>query len=133
MREEKEEEEERKGKQDGPSIPTQRRMRSSGRLRSARTFGSIEACLSCVGIVSFHPRKKEEEEREGGRTTYDIKQGMEINELMQPNDTEIPHNLAAPTILSLIALSPVSKLNTAPAPDANRSCTSFPGCPTRPG
>lgn len=53
--------------------------------------------------------------------TYDMRQGMLINELMHPKLTLIPHSLAAPTILSLNALSFVSKLKTAPAPEARRS------------
>ena len=65
--------------------------------------------------------------------TDDIKQGILIKLLTQPKLTLIPHNLAAPTIRSLNSLSPVSKLNTAPAPLANRSWISFPGWPANPG
>jgi hypothetical protein len=54
-------------------------------------------------------------------TTHDIRQGMLIRLLTHPKLTLIPQSLAAPTILSLKALSRVSKLKTAPAPLASRS------------
>jgi hypothetical protein len=55
-----------------------------------------------------------------------MRQGIEIRLLMQPKETLIPHSLVLPTILSLSATSPVSKLKTAPGPLAIRSCTSLP-------
>lgn len=46
---------------------------------------------------------------------------MLIKLLTQPKLTLIPQSLAAPTIRSLIALSPVSNESTAPGPLASRS------------
>jgi len=60
-------------------------------------------------------------ERYDREKAHDIKQGIEIKLLMHPKLTEIPHNLALPTILSLIPTSPVSKESTAPGPLAIRS------------
>ena len=56
--------------------------------------------------------------------TYDITQGMLISELTAPNETLIPQRRVAPTIRSLIVLSPVVKLRTAPGPEASRRWTS---------
>jgi hypothetical protein len=68
-----------------------------------------------------------------GYFAHDIAQGILIKLLTHPKLTLIPHNRVAPTIASLIALSPVVKLNTAPGPSAILSCTSRPGWSVRPG
>lgn len=86
-----------------------------------------------MAVFARSQRNYEEERRRGEEKTYDIRQGIEISELMHPKLTLIPHNLVPPTIFSLNSTLPVSKLSTAPGPLANRSWISFPGNPGRPG
>jgi len=58
---------------------------------------------------------------------------MLIKEFTHPKLTLIPQSLVAPTILSLIVLSPVTKLSTAPGPSAMRSWISRFGWFYKPG
>ena len=108
------------------SIPTQRRIRSSGRPRAARVAGSIEACL-CKERVECNRLN------EGGNFAYDMTHGMLISEFTHPKLTLIPHNLVAATTFSLKPLSPVVKLRTAPDPWEIRSWISLSGWDSNPG
>ena len=62
-----------------------------------------------------------------------MRQGIEIKLLTAPKETLIPHSLVPPTILSLKALSSVTKLSTAPAPVAWPQWTSNFGWLFNPG
>lgn len=62
-----------------------------------------------------------------------MRQGIEMSELMHPNETLIPHSRVLATIRSLSATSPVSKLRTAPGPLAIRSWTALPRWDASPG
>lgn len=93
-----------------------------------RILGSIEAWLCRGG--NQHPVFRRQKSKMG---THDMRHGMLIKLLTHPKLTLIPQSLAAPTILSLSSLSAVSKLRTAPAPEARRSWMALPGCPASPG
>jgi hypothetical protein len=105
-------------------MPTQRRMRFSGRPRSARFSAEMDAWLDYhVDLESAHEGRKSWEWQywelgEMRDWTHDITQGILIRLLTHPKLTLIPHNLVPPTILSLAPTSPVVKLSTAPAPSA---------------
>lgn len=87
------------------------------------TLGTGSWVDGCVAL-QLSELTRRSEKIEG---TYDITQGILIKEFTHPKLTLIPQSLVAPTILSLRALSPVVKLNTAPGPSAILSCTSLLG------
>ena len=67
-----------------------KRIKSSGMSRSSRVLASMDGC--------------------------DILQGMEIEELTQPNDTAMPKMSQVSKIFSKSSTEPFSKLSTAPSP-----------------
>ncbi len=80
-----------------------------------KILGETTFCSNCGGDRSMTRTPLVDLAVHDG-STHDMRQGMLIRLLTAPKDTLIPHNLVPPTIRSLNALSPVTKLNTAPAP-----------------